>query len=399
MEEKMKQLTKLGLALVSVGIFALGSVAASAANGPGISDKKILICSYQPMTGKISSYFRMGKGADAWFKHVNDTGGINGRMVDFKMLDDKYEPARTKSIVKRFIERDKCFAIVAPLGSAPTSAVIEYITSKNVPLIGAGTGAEKNLTFPSKWVFPLYPSYFMEGQELVRFASKVFGVKKIGLLYQNDPSGKTHLKGINSVLKKYGVDLVEAQGYDQKEIDVSAQVIAMKNAGAEAVLCSCAPEPAARFYTERKKHSWDVPVINVFFGKSPKVPELAGKDAVEGVYFTTIFRGFNSPAKQIQLAKKLLSKYYPQETPDAIHLWGFTGAQVFTEAMRRMGRDNLTRDRLVTTLEGIDGWKDSVVPEITIGEGNAPDHFLVKDMSYVIYTGGEFKDFTPPWQK
>ena len=194
-------------------------------------------------------------------------------------------------------------------------------------------------------------------------------------------------------------ELVEAQGYDQKEIDVSSQVIAMKNAGAEAMLCSCAPEPAARFYTERKKLGWNVPVINVFFGKSPKVPELAGKDAVEGVYFTTIFRGFNSPAKQIQQAKMLLEKYYPQETPDAIHLWGFTGAQVFTEAMRRMGRDNLTRDRLVKTLEGIDGWKDSVVPEITIGEGNAPDHFLVKDMSYVIYTGGEFKDFTPPWQK
>jgi branched-chain amino acid transport system substrate-binding protein len=399
MEGKMKQLTKLGLALVSASIFALGSVDASAANGPGISDKEILICSYQPMTGKISSYFRMGKGADTWFKHVNDTGGIHGRMVNFKMGDDKYEPARTKSLVKRFIERDKCFAIVAPLGSAPTNAVIEYITSKNVPLIGAGTGAEKNLTFPSKYVFPLYPSYFMEGQELVRFASKVFGVKKIALLYQNDPSGKTHLKGINSVLKKYGIDLVEAQGYDQKEIDVSSQVIAMKNSGAEAVLCSCAPEPAARFYTERKKLGWKVPVINVFFGKSPKVPELAGKDAVEGVYFTTIFRGFNSPAKQIQLAKKLLKKYYPEETPDAIHLWGFTGAQVFTEAMRRMGRDNLTRDRLVKTLEGIDGWKDSVVPEITIGEGHAPDHFLVKDMSYVIYTGGEFKDFTPPWQK
>ena len=178
----MKQLTKLGLALFSASVFALGSVDASAANGPGISDKEILICSYQPMTGKISSYFRMGKGADAWFKHVNDTGGINGRMVNYKMGDDKYEPARTKSLVKRFIERDKCFAIVAPLGSAPTSAVIEYITSKNVPLIGAGTGAEKNLTFPSKYVFPLYPSYFMEGQELVRFASKVFGAKKITIL-------------------------------------------------------------------------------------------------------------------------------------------------------------------------------------------------------------------------
>ena len=291
---------KLGLALASVAALAMNATAGLAANGPGVSDDEVLICSYQPMTGKISSYFRMGKGADAWFKHVNESGGVHGRTINFKMVDDKYEPARTKNIVKRFVERDKCFAIVAPLGSAPTAAVIDYIASKDMPLIGAGTGAEKNLTYPSNYVFPLCPSYFMEGQELVRFASKVFGVKKIGLLYQNDPSGKTHLKGIESVLDKYGIELVAAEGYDQKEIDVSSQVITMKNAGAEAVLCSCAPEPAARFYTERKKFGWDVPVINVFFGKSPKVPELAGADAVEGVYFTTIFRGFNSPAPQIQ---------------------------------------------------------------------------------------------------
>lgn len=395
----MKRLVKLVATAASMALVGAFASTAWAESGPGISDDEILICSYQPMTGKISSYFRMGKGADAWFKHVNDTGGIHGRMVNFKMVDDKYEPARTKTLVKRFIERDKCFAIVAPLGSAPTAAVIDYITSKNVPLIGAGTGAEKNLTYPSKYVFPLYPSYHMEGQELVRFASEVFGVKKVGLLYQNDPSGKTHLAGIESVLDQYGVELVAAEGYDQKEIDVSAQVISLKNAGAEAMLCSCAPEPAARFYTERKKLGWDVPVINVFFGKSPKVPELAGADAVEGVYFTTIFRDFNSPAPQIQEAKDLLEKYYPEETPDAIHLWGFTGAQVFTEAMRRMGPDNLTRDRLVETLEGIDGWKDSVVPEITIGEGNAPEHFLVKDMSYVVFKDGGFQEFAPPWQQ
>jgi len=394
----MKRLGLLSLAIAGFGAFALASGGALAANGPGISKKEILICSYQPMTGKVSSYFRMGKGADAWFKHVNETGGINGRMVNYKMVDDKYEPARTKNIVKRFIERDKCFAIVAPLGSAPTSAVIDYITSKNVPLIGAGTGAEKNLTHPSNYVFPLYPSYHMEGQELVRFASKVFGAKTVALLYQNDPSGKTHLKGINSVLDKYGVKLVAEQGYEAKEVDVSAQVIAMKNANPDAVLCSCAPEPAAKFYTERKKLGWNVPVINVFFGKSPKVPELAGKEAVEGVYFTTIFRDFNSPAKQIMEAKSILKKYYPEETPDAIHLWGFTGAQVFTEAMRRMGKDNLTRERLIKTLEGIDGWKGSVVPEINIGEGGAPNHFLVKDMSYVVYKGGKFEDFSPPWQ-
>lgn len=392
----MKLLAKLALTLVSSVVLALSSVGVWA-GAPGITDKEILICSYQPMTGKISSYFRMGKGADAWFKHVNDTGGINGRMVKYKMVDDKYEPARTKSIVKRFAERDKCFAIVAPLGSAPTAAVIDYIVSKDMPLIGAGTGAEKNLTYPSKWVFPLYPAYFTEGQQLVRFAKEVFGAKTVALLYQNDPSGKTHIKGIESVLDKYGVKLLAKEGYDQKEIDVSSQVIAMKSTNPDAVLCSCAPEPAARFYTERKKLGWNVPVVNVFFGKSPKVAELAGKDAVDGVYFATIFRDFNSPAPQIQQAKMLLKKYYPNEQPDAIHLWGFAGAQVFTEAMKRMGRDNITRDRLVTTLEGIQGWKGSVVPSISIGRGNAPEHFIVKDMSWVIYKNGQFQEFSPPW--
>ena len=375
------------------------SALAQGKNDPGITDKEVLICSYQPMTGSTSSYFRMGKGADAWFKHVNDNGGVNGRKINFNMVDDKYEPARTAGIVKRFVERDNCFAIVAPLGSAPTVAVIDYVVEQKMPIIGAGTGAAKPLEIQSKYVFPLYPSYRDEGRDLVRFAKEVFKAKTVAVLYQNDPSGKTHMDGIKDVLDKHGVKLVAEQGYEPKEVDVSSQVLTMMNAKPDAVICSCAPEPAAKFYTERKRRGWNVPVVNVFFGKSPKVPELAGKDAVEGVYFATIFRDFDSPAPQIQEALKILKKYYPQEDPDAIHLWGFTGAQVFTEALKRMGKDNLTRDRLVETLESIKGWKGSVVPDVTINKGNAPQHFLVKDMSYVVYKNGKFEEFTPPWMK
>lgn len=385
------------VAALGAAAVALAAGAATAQDAPGVSDDSILICSYQPMTGNVSSYFRMGKGADAWFKRVNEEGGVNGRMIEYRMVDDKYEPARTTNIVKRFVERDECFAIVAPLGSAPTSAVIDYIVEMEVPLIGAGTGAEKNLTIESPWVFPLYPSYHTEGQQLVRFAKEVFGATKVGVLFQNDPSGKTHMAGIESVLEEYGVEITAAEGYEPKEVDVSSQVITLRDSGAEAIICSCAPEPAAKFYTERAKLSWDVPVVNVFFGKSPKVPELAGDDAVEGVYFATIFRDFDSPAEQIQNAKEILLTSYPEETPDAIHLWGFAGAQVFTEALRRMGDGPITRERLVETLEGIDDWDGSVVPSVTIGEGNAPNHFIVKDMSFVQYTGGRFVDFSPPW--
>jgi branched-chain amino acid transport system substrate-binding protein len=395
----MKKFFKLTGAVAGATLLAAASGAAQAQSGPGVTDKEVLICSYQPMTGSTSSYFRMGKGADAWFKHVNDNGGINGRKINFNMVDDKYEPARTAGIVKRFSERDNCFAIVAPLGSAPTVAVIDYVVEQKIPIIGAGTGAAKPLEYPSKWVFPLYPSYKDEGKDLVKFAKEVFKAKNIAVLYQNDPSGKTHMEGIRSVLDQQGVKLVAEQGYEPKEVDVSSQVLTMKNANPDAIICSCAPEPAAKFYTERKKLGWNVPVVNVFFGKSPKVPELAGKEAVEGVYFATIFRDFDSPAPQMKEALQILKKYYPEEDPDAIHLWGFTGAQVFTEALKRMGRDNITRDRLVETLEGIKGWKGSVVPEVSIGKGNAPEHFLVKDMSYVVYKGGKFQEYVPPWQK
>ena len=391
-------------ALVIAGLL---SVAASpqvlAADGPGVSKDSILICSYQPMTGKVSSYFRMGKGADAWFKHVNDSGGVNGRKIEYKMVDDKYEPARTKNIVKRFVERDKCFAIVAPLGSAPTKAVIDYIVDKKVPLLGAGTGAAKNVFYKSRYVFPLYPPYDKEGTDLVRFTKDVFGAKKIGVIYQNDASGKTHLQGIEVGLKQYGVEMAVAEGYEPKEVDLSAQVIKMKNAGVDALICSCAPEPAAKVYTERAKLGWNAPVVNVFFGKSPKVPELAGKEAVEGVYFATIFREWTDPNEHIQEAKTILKKYYPEEQPDAVHLWGFTGAQVFTEALKRMGSGPITRMALLDTLEGIKDWKGSVVPVVNINamkEGDeAVRHLLVPGMSYVVYKGGAFQPFTPPWMK
>jgi len=385
------------LKMAATALFTLSATSALADNGPGVSDDSVLICSYQPMTGKVSSYFRMGKGADAWFKHVNENGGVNGRMIEYKMVDDKYEPARTKTAVKRFVERDECFAIVSPLGSAPTSAVIDYIADKAIPLVGPGTGADTIVNYPSKWVFPLYPSYHVEGQQLVKFSKEVFGATKVALVYQNDPAGKTHLEGVKSALEEYGVELVAIESYEAKEVDLSSQVISLQGSGAEAIICSCAPEPAAKFYTERAKLGWDIPVINVFFGKSPKVAELAGADAVDGVYFSTIFRDFKSPAEQIQLAKSILLNYYPEEQPDAIHLWGFAGAQVFTEALRRMGDGDITRDRLVETLEGIDAWDGSVVPSVTIGEGNASDHFIVKDMSFVVFEGGEFKEFTAPW--
>jgi branched-chain amino acid transport system substrate-binding protein len=393
---------RVAVIVAVLGVLALlGMPASGPAQSPGVTDKEILLCSYQPMTGKESTYFRMGKGADVWYRHINEQGGVNGRKINFKMIDDQYNPSRTTVVVKEFIERDGCFAIANPLGSAPTAAGSDYITEKKVPLIGAGTGAAKNLEYPSKYVFPLYPSYHTEGQDLVRFAAQELGAKTVSLLYQNDPSGKTHIAGIESVLDTHGVKLVAKEPYEKNELDVSAQVIKMKAANPDVHLCSCAPEHAARFFTERQKLGWKAPVVVVFFGQSPKVIELAGKDAVEGTYFSTIFRRPNSPDPQMRQFVSLLKKYYPNEEPDAIHMWGYAGAQVVTEALGRMPKETgkITRDGFVEALESIKEWKGGLIPVVNIGKGNAPEHFLIREMSWLQVKGGEFEIYSPKKMK
>ena len=391
----------LALALTLASCVTLLTVPTAQAQAPGVTDKEILLCSYQPMTGNESTYFRMGKGADIWYRQVNEQGGINGRKINFKMVDDQYNPSRTTVVVKEFIERDNCFAVANPLGSAPTAAVIDYIAENKVPLIGAGTGAAKNLEYPSKYVFPLYPSYNTEGQDLVRFAKEQLGAKTVSLLYQNDPSGKTHLAGVEAALDKYGVKLVAKEPYEKNELDVSSQAIKIKTANPDVHLCSCAPEHAARFLTERQKLGWKAPVVVVFFGQSPKVIELAGKDAVEGVYFSTIFRRPNSPDPQMRQFVTLLKKYYPNEEPDAIHMWGYAGAQVVTEGLGRMPKETakITRDGFVEALETIRDWKGGLIPVVNIGKGNAPEHFLIREMSWLQVKNGNFEVFTPKWMK
>jgi branched-chain amino acid transport system substrate-binding protein len=365
------------------------------ANDPGVTKDSILLGSYQPMTGNESSYYRMGKGADTWYRYINDQGGIYGRKIIFKMVDDSYNPARTKILVKELIERDKVFAIANPLGSAPTAAVIDYIVEKKVPLIGAGTGAAKNVEYPSKYVFPLFPNYAIEGRQLVKFAKEQLGAKTVSILYQNDPGGKTYLEGVKSASEKSGLLLVSAEPYEKGELDVSSQVIKMKNASPDAVVCSCAPEHAARLFTERQRLGWKVPVIVTFSGQSPKVIELAGKEAVEGAYFASTFRKSDSADPQMRQFVKLLKKYYPNEEPDAIHMWGYAGAQVVTEALKRMGRDNITRDRFVEALESIKGWRGGLIPEVDISKGTAPEHILIKDYYWLQVRDGNWTNFIP----
>jgi len=383
----------LSLALAVSGCAKKESGAKPGAEGtPGVTDNSILLGSYQPMTGNESTYFRMGKGADAWYKYVNEElGGVNGRKIIFKMVDDGYQPARTKVVVKEFIERDRVFAIANPLGSAPTAAVIDYIAENNVPLIGAGTGAAKNVNHPSKWVWPLYLDYTREAQQLMEMARKQFSAKKIAYIYQNDPSGQTSLAGAEEYASKNGIEIVSKQGYEVAEVDVASQVITSKKANPDVLVVFAAPEHFSKILVERQRLGWKVPVVASFVGLDSRVFELAGKQAVEGVIISTIFRSPNSDDPKIAEFRRILKKYYPQEEPSAIHMWGYAGAQVITEALKRAGED-LTREKFIEAMGSIKNWKESIIPEVNL---SMDQRILVSNVSWMQAKDGKFVEFQP----
>ena len=359
-------------------------------NTPGVTATSILLGSYQPMTGSESTYYRMGKGADAWYKYINDQGGINGRKINFKMVDDGYQPARTQAIVKQFIEQEKVFALANPLGSAPTAAVVDYIVANNVPIIGPGSGAAKVVRNPSKWVWPLYPDYGLEAVQLIEMIKKQYpNAKKIAYIYQNDESGQTSLAGVEENAKSANLQIVSKQGYQVSEVDISSQVIAAKKEQPDVLLVFAAPEHLSKILVERQSLGWNIPVVASFIGLDSSVFKLAGKEAVNGLLIDTIFRAPDSSEPSIAKFREILKKYYPQEEPSAIHMWGYAGAQVVTEALTRAGKD-LTRDNFIAALGSINSWKGSIIPEVNL---SADQRIIINKVSWMQAKDGQFVEF------
>ncbi len=362
---------------------------------PGVTADSILLGSYQPMTGNESAYFRMGKGADAYYKYVNENGGVNGRKINFKMVDDGYQPAKTTAVVKQFVEQDHVFAIADPLGTAPTMAVVDYIVDQKVPLIGPGSGASKVVNSTSKYVFPLYPNYVREGQVLAKFAQQNFKATKLAMIYQNDQSGKDDLSGLQEGAQKNNQQVVSTQGYEVKDVDVSAQVLKVKEANPDALVVFAAPEHFAKILTERKKLGWNVPTVASFVGLDDVIFKLAGPDAANGVYISTIFKLPDSDDPQIKQFREIMKKYYPQEEPSLIHMWGYAGAQVTVEGLKRAGKD-LTRDNFISALETLKDWDGSLAYKVTLAPGK---HLIQRSLGFVQAQNGKFKmsgDFVEP---
>ena len=368
--------------------------AAPAAAQPGVTDAEIVLgCSNSfsgplAFTGEQATKF----GVDLYFKVVNDAGGIHGRKVRTVYYDDGYKPQEAVANTKKLVEQDKIFAVIAPQGTPPVVATMEYLEENKVPLLFPFQGSP--VTRGRKYVFSGMTLYDRQAKMMIDYLVGQRKVKTFAALYQDDEYGKAFLTAFEKDLARHNLKMGVAESVKRGVTDVSAQIAKLQAARPQVTFLVLTPPAGAQALKERQKIGW---TDTVMVSSGPLTDErylaLAG-DAAEGVEGLSLWPDpISSDLPGVKAYREAMQKHFPKNEPNRYSISGYVAAMLFTEGAKRAGK-NLTRDGLVTALEGLKGWDSGILPPLTIGA----DHETQRQGFWVKVEKGHFKQLTD-WLK
>src|SRR6266851_2795564 len=263
-----------------------------AGDTPGVTATEIKIGGIFPLSGPASSIGQVGHGVLAYVKSVNDRGGINGRKINYVVLDDAYSPPKAFEHARKLVESDDVAFMFGQLGTAGNSAVAKYLAAKRVPTIAIVTGASK---FTSVKDFPLTTtglvSFDTEGKIYAKYLSRALPSAKYAILYQNDDLGKDYVNAFRAFLKSDFDKKVVTAAYEITDPTVDSQVVTLKSSGAEALLVAGTPKFSAQAIRKVAEIGWK-PTLIVNFPSSSVSATLkpAGFDNAMGVIVGTFIK-------------------------------------------------------------------------------------------------------------
>src|SRR5438045_4971352 len=248
----------LGSVLACV-LLGTSPAAAQKKYDPGVSDTEIKLGNIMPYSGPLSAYALIGRTQDAFFKRLNAEGGINGRKINFISYDDAFSPAKTVEQARKLVESDEVLLIFQSLGTPTNNAIQKYMNEKKVPQLFVATGATKfgdPKNFP--WTMGWQPTYQTEGRIYAKYILQNLPQGKIGILYQNDDSGRDYLKGLKDGLGAEAAKrmIVAELPYDPSQPTVDSQVVTLKTLGADIFFDEASPKFAAQAIRKAADTGW-----------------------------------------------------------------------------------------------------------------------------------------------
>ena len=317
----------------------------------GVTDQKILLGQSAAFSGPAAQLgIQLNAGAKVYFDEINAQGGIAGRKIELITADDKYESDLAAANTKKLIEQDNVFALFGYVGTPTSNAAMPIFTKAKVPFFAPFTGAQSMREPFNREIFNIRASYFDETEYLVQKLVAT-GLKNIAVFYQNDAYGQAGLAGVERAAKKMNIPLIERVTVERNSTDVKAAIDKVLPKRPDAIIQISAYGSSAAYIKAMRKAGYFGQFYNVSFVGSQALADSLGKDG-PGVVISQVvpfpWRGATPVAAEYQKAMtKAGIKNYNFSS-----LEGYIAAKVFTEGLRRVGRD-LTREKLVRALETI----------------------------------------------
>jgi branched-chain amino acid transport system substrate-binding protein len=383
-------------------LLAARPVRAAKQYGPGVTDTEIKIGNTCFYSGPASSYGTIGRAMAAYYKMVNDQGGVNGRKIDFISYDDAYSPPKTVEMTRKLVEEDKVFLDAGPLGTPTNSAIWHYMDEHKVPQLFVSTGATKwDDPKGHPWTIGWQPNYQSEGRIYAAYILEHKPDGKIGVLYQDDDFGKDYLKGVTDGLgDKAKSMIVVAASYETTDPTVDSQILSMNAAGCDVFVNTAIPKFAAQSIRKAAEIGWKpLHVLSSVGNSVSSVLKPAGLENSKGIVSDFYLKDPTDPEWQNDAGYKwwvgFMDKYYPSgDKTDVFNVYGPSNAATVVQVLKQCG-DELTRENVMKQAANLLDFRvPMLLPGITIN--TSPTDFApVKQVQMGRFDGTSWKLFGP----
>ncbi|MGB3487232.1 MAG: ABC transporter substrate-binding protein [Xanthobacteraceae bacterium] len=390
------------LAAISAAALLLsaGSALAQKKYDTGASDTEIKIGNIEAYSGPASAYGIIGKTEEAYFKMINDQGGIKGRKINFITYDDGYSPPKTVEQTRKLVESDEVLFIFNPLGTPTQSAVHKYMNAKKVPQLFIASGSSKwddAKNFP--WTMGYQPSYRSEARIFAKYVLANKPDAKIAVLYANDDFGKDYLLGLKDIFGDKASKLIVAEeSYENSEPTIDSHIVKLKGTGADVFINISTPKFAAQAIKKMHEIGWKpmhlMTDVSISIGA---VMKPAGFDASEGVLSAGYLKDAADPQWKDDAGMKkfmaFVDKYMPgANVTDANMVYGYSAAQTMVHVLEKCG-DDLTRANVMKQAASIDKFvPDTLLPGVYV-KTSATDFAPIEQLKMMKFSKGKWDLF------
>lgn len=384
----------------AVATLATSAALAQKKYDTGATDTEIKVGNIMPYSGPASAYGIIGKTEEAYFKMINDRGGINGRKINFVTYDDGYSPPKAVEQVRKLVESDEVLAVFNPLGTPSNSAIQKYLNAKKIPQLFVATGATKwndPKNFP--WTIGWQPSYQSEAQIYAKWLMKEKPDAKVAILYQNDDFGKDYLKGTKDGLGAKGASMIiMEESYEVSEPSIDGHIVKIKAANPDVLLIYATPKFAAQTIKKTAELNWKpLQILTNVSISVGSVMKPAGFEASQNVLSAAYAKDSTDPQwandPGMKRWNEFVDKYMPgADKSDTSMVYGYGAASTLAKVLEMCG-DDITRTNLMKQAASLkDFVPDTMLPGIKLNT-SATDFAPISQLQMQRFKGEKWELF------